>query len=109
MYGLMADLEDLAAVNWRLIRLEALDREALLVDWLNELLYLAEMEGLLIVDYRIETLVGSGSGSHGAVLVVQVGGMPAPVTKSHIKAATYHDLSLEQGEDGWSTVITFDV
>ena len=138
MYSLMADLEGLVATNWRQLRLESWDREALLVDWLNELLFLTDTEGSAFVDYRIEFLgdatasPGSSSESPGAlveasgnaikspaqgssasvsamVLAAQVGSAEAPVTKAHIKAATFHDLTLVEDESGWSTVITFDV
>jgi SHS2 domain-containing protein len=102
MYSLMADLDGLVAIDWREIRLEAWDPPSLLVDWLNELLFLTEMEGLVFVDSHIESL-------DETVLVARAGGVAAPVTKAHIKAATFHDLELVRDESGWSTVITLDV
>ena len=110
MCSLMGDLEDLTPDVWRVIRVEADDREELLVEWLNELLFLVEQEGLLFVEFRIQSVrdpVEAAGG--GAALVVNVGGASAPVTRAHIKAATYHDLELVHDETGWSTVITFDV
>ncbi len=102
MTGLMADLDGLVATEWREVRLEAWDRESLLVNWLNELLFLTETERVLFVDYRIESLTDT-------VLVARVRGAHAPVTKAVVKAATYHDLRLVHDDAGWSTVITFDV
>jgi SHS2 domain-containing protein len=102
MYTLMADLDGLAATTWRELRLEGWDAESLLVDWLNEMLFLTETEGLLFVDYQIETLSKTE-------LVARAGGVVAPVTKAHIKAATFHDLILLHGQDGWSAVLTLDV
>jgi riboflavin kinase/FMN adenylyltransferase len=102
MTSLMADLDGLAATEWREVRLEAWDRESLLVDWLNELLFLTETERLLFVDYRIESLTDTA-------LVARVRGAHTPVTKAAVKAATYHDLRLVRDGTGWSTVITFDV
>jgi len=102
MTSLMADLDSLAAIERREVRLEGWDRESLLVNWLNELLFLAETERLLFVDYQIESLTDTA-------LVVRVRGAHAPVTKAAIKAATYHDLRLLHDGAGWSTVITFDV
>ncbi|HSR31319.1 MAG TPA: bifunctional riboflavin kinase/FAD synthetase [Anaerolineae bacterium] len=132
MYNLMAELNGLVATHWRTIELKAWDRETLLVDWLNELLFLTEMEGLLVVEFRIESLSDSpgpvsNSGkalteirsAHSvdvdslnqpeARLVAQVGAVHAPVTGAVIKAATFHDLSLLRDESGWSTVVTLDV
>ncbi len=102
MYSLMADLEGLVATEWREVRLEGWDRETLLVSWLNELLFFTEMEGLLFVEARLESLTDT-------TLVAQVGGVHAPVTKAHIKAATFHDLAIVQEGAEWSTTITFDV
>lgn len=102
MNALMADLGDLAPAESREIRLEAWDHESLLVNWLNELLFLAETERLLFVDYRIESLTGT-------TLVAHVRGARALITKAVVKAATYHDLCLVHDDAGWSTVITFDV
>ena len=62
----------------------------------------AEMEGLLFVEYKIETLSDTR-------MIAHAGGVVGPVSKASIKAATFHDLELARDEDGWSTVITFDV
>jgi riboflavin kinase/FMN adenylyltransferase len=102
MYSLMADLDGLVPTAWREVRLDALDRESLLVDWLNELLFLTEVEGLLFVEYRFELLTDTA-------LVARAGGVPAPAIRAQIKAATFHNLALVCDEAGWSTVITFDV
>ncbi len=102
MYSLMADLDELAPVEWREVRLQAEDRETLLVDWLNELLYLTEIEGLLFVRFDIQMLDERS-------LLARVGGSRAPIAKASIKAATFHDLTLTEKDGGWSTVITFDV
>jgi riboflavin kinase/FMN adenylyltransferase len=102
MYHLMADLDGLAATEWCEILVESSDSEALLVEWLNELLFLTEMEGLLFVDYEIDSLTGSS-------LVGRAGGVPAEPSKAHIKAATYHDLLIVCKGTGCSSVVTFDV
>jgi riboflavin kinase/FMN adenylyltransferase len=112
IYHLMAELDGLVSTTWQTIQLEAWDRETLLVDWLNELLFCTEMEGLLFVDFCIESLHDSPEllgDSSAASLVAHVGGVHAPATSAHIKATTFHNLSLVQDESGWSTVITFDV
>jgi SHS2 domain-containing protein len=105
MYHLMAGLDMLVSITWQTIRLEAWDRETLLVDWLNELLFRTEMDGLLFVDFYIESLHDSGAAS----MVAHVGGVQGTASRAHIKAATFHDLSVVQDELGWSTLITFDV
>jgi riboflavin kinase/FMN adenylyltransferase len=104
MYSLMGVLNDegLLPVAWHELSLEALDRESLLVDWLNELLFLAEVEGLLFVAFQVEELTGT-------VLQARAGGVPAQEPKADVKAATFHDLEIVQDGGGWSVTITFDV
>lgn len=104
MYSLMDDLgrEGLAATEWRPISLEGLDQVSLLVDWLNELLFLGEAEGLLFVDFEISSITDT-------TLEARAGGVPAREAEFDIKAATYHALELKEEEGGWSTLITFDV
>lgn len=113
MCDLMGDVRGVVPQAWRTLRLEAGDREGLLVEWLNELLFLNEQEGLLFTDFCIESLgdaAGTAQASLATVtLVIRVGGVVAPITGAHIKAATFHDLELIEGETGWSAVITFDV
>ena len=112
MCSLMGDLDGLVPGVWRTVRLESTDLETLLVEWLNELLYLIESEGLLFIEYHVESLRASKAvrdGTPGAAMVAHVGGVVAPVSKADIKAATFHDLALVEDSTGWSATITFDV
>jgi SHS2 domain-containing protein len=56
LFSLMADLESLSPSVSREVHLEAPDRESLLVDWLNELLYLHEVEEEIYTRFEIEAL-----------------------------------------------------
>jgi riboflavin kinase/FMN adenylyltransferase len=102
MYSLMVDLDGLVPTAWREVRLEDWDRESLLVGWLNELLFLTEVEHLFFVEYQIESLTST-------TLVARAGGAPGTAKGASIKAATFHELALERDDAGWSTVITLDV
>jgi SHS2 domain-containing protein len=104
MYSLMGvrDNEGLVPAVWHEIWLEALDREGLLVDWLNELLFLAEAEGQRFVKFQIRELTDTA-------LEARIGGVPAEEPKADVKAATFHNLEIVRDKEGWSTAITFDV
>ncbi len=108
MFDLTGDAEGVEPQVWRTIRLEAGDREELLVEWLNELLFLVEQEELLLTEFYIESLTDA-TPTAKAALAAHVGGAVSPVTRAHIKAATYHDLKLVESKAGWSATITFDV
>ena len=84
------------------VTLEAPDIESLLVDWLNELLYLAERGQEHLAEYEIETLTPT------SIVAVARGWTHHPRQKV-IKAATFWDLSIVQQHDRCETTITFDV
>ena len=77
------------------------DPETLLVDFLNHLLYLAEVEnlGFDTFDLRLE----------GDTLQATVEGAPLARVEKAIKAATFHNLQVTRNQDRWSTVVVFDV
>jgi len=102
LFSLMADLENLAPSVSREVHLEAPDRESLLVDWLNELLYLHEVEEEIYTRFEIETL------SYTA-LSATVWGTKVKASKLTVKAATFHDLEIRETEDGYMTTVVFDV
>jgi riboflavin kinase/FMN adenylyltransferase len=102
MYRLMGEPGAIAASHWREIELQAMDRETLLVGWLNELLFLTESEGLLFSDFSVKSLTDTA-------LAARAGGAPGEVTGAHIKAATFHSLEVVENGTGFSAVITFDV
>ena len=101
MFSLMADLEGLEPTISHEISLESLDYEALLVDWLNELLYLHEVEEEIYTRFEIEALSPT-------VLSAIVWGAKM-TSKLTIKAATFHELEIRETEDGYLTTIVFDV
>jgi SHS2 domain-containing protein len=85
----------------RRIQLAGSDRAALLADWLGELAFLAESEGL--VPERLVALE-LGSSTLGAAIEGFRGRPPHLV-----KAATYHRLSFVRGEAGWLATVVLDV
>jgi len=83
------------------ISIAAPDRAALLAEWLAELAFIAESEGL--VPERLESLA-LGEDGLTAVVIGSEGNPPHLV-----KAATYHRLALERRESGWRATVVLDV
>ncbi|NUB92821.1 archease [Haloterrigena sp. SYSU A121-1] len=112
-------------------------REALLFDYLDELIYLRDVRAELPVDHRVETIAGperdgegaeSGGDDNGAsgdesradgwTLEASARGVPlAAVDAREIKAVTYSEMRLERrgdetgdgGDEGWEAYVVFDV
>jgi protein archease len=83
------------------VALESSDHAALLAEWLAELAYLAERDGLVptrLASLELDEL--------GLVAVVEgARGEPPPL----VKAATYHRLALERSGSGWRATVVLDV
>ena len=90
----------------REVSLTSIDREALLVDWLNYLLYLFDIEGFLGRDFQVESLTGER-------LEARVTGEsfdPARhPERTGVKAATFHQLSIVPVKDGWEATVVLDL
>lgn len=99
---LVADLNAIPLEVERTVTAEAFDRESLLVEWLGELAYLTEMEGLVFRDFAFEMVTSEA-------LRATVRGGRAPELHKHIKAVTYHDLEIKETEAGLEATVVFDV
>jgi len=80
--------------------------DELLVDWLNELIYIQDTEGVFLVKFEINIL-------EPPLLKAKVYGEKMDRDKhmfgSCLKAATYHYLKVEKTEDHWECQVIFDV
>jgi len=102
MFCQLADLSVSEPIREMQVQVEGTDWESLLVNWLNELLYLHETSGLVYVDFEVLELSPQR-------LEARVAGAPASVVRGIIKAATYYDLSIVQSDQGYAATVVFDV
>jgi SHS2 domain-containing protein len=78
------------------------DRESLLVDWLNEILYIAETG--LWIPLEVEVLEASDTR-----LRARARGLNVEISPSMVKAATFHGLEVVETADGVSAEVILDV
>lgn len=88
------------------LRVTGQDLGELLVNWLNEILYLFEVRGIYPVSFTVE-----GIDAHSACGLIH--GEPFhpgrhPVERV-VKAATYHQLVVEQREGEWRARVYLDL
>jgi SHS2 domain-containing protein len=86
----------------KLISLEAIDAENLLVAWLSELAFWAETELLIFSQFEFRRITPTG-------LSALARGNRVDVLEKHVKAVTFHNLEIRSAPDGLSTTIVFDV
>lgn len=78
--------------------------EELFINWLNELLSLSAVEGLIFEDYQISNI------DRNSIEAVAMGSnIENYRMNTEIKAATYHELKVEDTPVGWVAEVIFDV
>ena len=86
----------------REIEVEGADRETLLVNWLNEILYLEQTRCELYDQFHISEVSDN-------CLHAQLCGRPSGKRVTHIKAATFHNLEVKQIPEGYEATVVLDV
>jgi SHS2 domain-containing protein len=83
---------------------ESLDR--LMVDWLSELLYLHDVDHLLLKGFKVESV-----GEDGLKAVVEGEPFQAGfhVIKTEVKAVTYHQIEVRKKDGNWRAQVILDL
>ncbi|ELY48182.1 archease [Natronorubrum sulfidifaciens] len=87
-------------------------REALLFDYLDDLIYLRDVRVELPVDHRVETISHSDDADETACWTLEASarGVPlAEIDAREVKAVTYSEMRLERVDDEWEAYVVFDV
>ncbi len=106
MFEQITEIEALEEIEAVAIHLTGEDWPDLMVNWLRELLYYWHVKGLLLRDAQIQLI------SDKELLAQANFDSYTPdrhVIKREIKAATYHQILVRSGSDGWEARIIFDV
>ncbi len=85
----------------RVVEVEGMDAESRLVNFLSELLYISENEGLGFDQFEVNF--------QGDQVRAMARGAPLAVRKKEIKAVTYHNLAILHSDDRYTVTIVFDV
>jgi protein archease len=97
-----AALRGRAEQAWRTFQVAGPDRAASLVDWLNELVYLCEVDQWLPVDVEV-------TGNAGSAVQVRAQGVVLEGPFVLVKAATLHNVSVSPADGGLQAEVTLDV
>lgn len=96
MYNIMVDIENVEERQEVEITVEAKDRENLLVEWLNQLIYESSRQDLIFCNFMIQELRKVSDGFFLRGLAI---GEPLDKSKHEVKievkAATYSQLKVE--------------
>ncbi len=103
---LITDPAQVEARNTRTISLEAPSAEELLVRWLNELIFVREVEEFLwrTVEVQVEGETRLRATLHGETY------RPGKhAVRTGLKAATYHQLAITRAPGAWKARVILDV
>ena len=95
MFSLIAEPVGPSNDFCREVELQASDHEALLVDWLNELIFIFEADHVILSRFEIADL--SENRLRARVCGNKID-QARHKLKAHVKAATYHSLRIEEGD-----------
>jgi SHS2 domain-containing protein len=105
----VANLDDVRAVDTQSFEIAGTDLEYLLFDWLSELLYTFDTRRLVLVEFHVE--VSAAASASGMKATAR--GEPFDPTRHQpeheVKAITYHGLKVVQEEDGWLAEVIVDI
>jgi SHS2 domain-containing protein len=106
MLALSADTSAVVEREEKTIELEAENYESLLVDWLNEILYLFDSDAFAPKSFRVDEVTPNR-------IKARLTGEPRD-PKRHpwtliIKAVTYYELKVEQRGGRWESQVFLDI
>ncbi|WP_406659871.1 archease [Methanolobus sp. ZRKC3] len=109
MMNVMIDTDTVQNVHSETIELNSADMDALLFDWLSEVLFVFEVENIVFNGFIIDILEQQEGECH---LVARLFGEPIDLSvhkfDTEVKAATYNDMHIGQTDNGWMVRATVD-
>ncbi|MCX5843809.1 MAG: archease [Deltaproteobacteria bacterium] len=109
MFSAMIDPRSVDPVIKRTILLEANDLPALMHDYLSEILFLFETEGLVFRDFDVSVEKKEEVYKLSAVLSGEEFNKKKHIVLTDIKAVTYHGLKVEKRDGQWVAEVLCDI
>jgi len=107
MFEVMVETKNVAPKVTKEIEVKGEDLKSLMFDWLNELLFYVDSEGLVFSEFDVKvnekqmTLSAKVSGE-------QINPQKHTI-KTEVKACTYHDMKVEKCDGKWMAQVILDV
>ncbi len=106
LFSLVTDLESVEEKVHLNLEVSSEDSDSLLVQWLNELIYLFDVKHILFKRFNIESLTQN---QLRATCYGEIFDPTKHRIKMGVKAATYHMLKLDRNGAGCRAQIIFDI
>jgi SHS2 domain-containing protein len=106
LFSLITDIESIEERLQHTLEIHSEDRDSLLVEWLNELIYLFDAEHFLFDRFEIDSL--SPNQLRGTCYGESLDPLKHKI-KMVVKAATYHMLKVDEDSNGYKAQVIFDI
>lgn len=108
-YDLITDIKKIKPVSQFRIKLSTDSMENLIVSFLNELIYNFEVRGFLGKKFEINLFKKLKTFSLKSVIYGEKFNALKHTKKFLLKAATYHDIKIENKNGKWTIQVIFDI
>ena len=106
LFSLITKPESIKERLQRNLEINSQDKDSLLVEWLNELIYLFDSEHILFKRFKIESL---GNNQLKATCYGEKFDPSRHRIEIGVKAATYHMLEVGEDSSGYKAQVIFDI
>jgi SHS2 domain-containing protein len=103
MVEVMTDGASIDANHRDRIEVDSIDREDRMVQWLNQILYAAIVDGFVLANATIALR------ENGLTATVNGASNARDLITTELKSVTYHDLHLDNHPHGWYARVVIDV
>lgn len=106
MFDIMATKQNSGTIPKKTLKIsqKAKTRDELFINWLNELLFLSAVKGLIFTDLKIGNITDFNIEATAAAEDIS-----NYKINTEIKAATYHQLQLKKAGSTWQVEVVLDV
>jgi len=110
MFETMTDTKDVKPVNEKTVEAKGEDKQALFYDWLERLLVMFDVEGMLLSKFRIQKIKQAKTGFN---LEAKVYGEPYDPKRHRqkvgVKAVTYHRMEVHEASGKVTVKFILDI
>ena len=103
LIDLLTDGASVDANHRERIEVDSIDREDRMVQWLNQILYAAVVDGFILASASIALR------ENGLTATVNGAANGRDLITTELKSVTYHDLHLDNHSHGWYARVVIDV
>lgn len=106
LMSIVVDPTGIEPVEQRFLTVTATDLENLLVKWLSEILYLYDGQEFVVAEVTIERIAPTGIEAIVSGDIIDPG---KHQFRTDVKAVTYHQLKVEEKQEGCMVRVFFDI